>query len=126
MAQATENKLVDSELKVMNVIWRLGEPKAREVAEILQAEVGWNVNTTYTLIKRCIQKGAVQRLEPHFVCRPLISKQSVQATETSNLINKVFDGSEEKLLAALLGRRSVSSAQIEQLRQLVEDWPDEP
>ena len=122
MAQATENKLVDSELKVMNVIWRLGEPKA----EILQAEVGWNVNTTYTLIKRCIQKGAVQRLEPHFVCRPLISKQSVQATETSNLINKVFDGSEEKLFAALLGRRSVSSAQIEQLRQLVEDWPDEP
>ncbi|MCX4266594.1 MAG: BlaI/MecI/CopY family transcriptional regulator, partial [Firmicutes bacterium] len=43
-----EMKLGDSEIKVMNVIWRLGEPTARQVAEILQAEVGWNVNTTYT------------------------------------------------------------------------------
>ena len=121
-----DGKLQDSELKVMDVLWREGEAPARRIAAVLAEEVGWNVNTTYTLIKRCIQKGAVQRLEPHFVCRPLISKQSVQATETSNLINKVFDGSEEKLFAALLGRRSVSSAQIEQLRQLVEDWPDEP
>ena len=42
-------KLVDSELKVMNVIWRLGEPTAKQVAEILQAEVGWNVNNHFTL-----------------------------------------------------------------------------
>lgn len=126
MAKQIENKLVDSELKVMNVIWQLGEPTARQVADILQTEVGWNVNTTYTLIKRCIQKGAVQRLEPHFVCRPLVSKQSVQAAETNNLINKIFDGSEEKLFAALLGRRSMNAAQIEQLKQLVEEWPDEP
>ena len=118
-------KLVNSELKVMNVIWRLDEPTAKQVAEILHDEVGWNVNTTYTLIKRCIQKGAVQRLEPHFVCRPLVSKESVQAAETTNLINKIFDGSTEQLFATLLGRRSVSAEQIEQLKQLVEEWPDD-
>lgn len=125
MAVKAENKLVDSELKVMNVIWRLGEPTARQVAEVLQAEVGWNINTTYTLIKRCIQKGAVQRQEPHFVCRALVSKASVQAAETSNLINKIFDGSEEQLFAALLGREKVSAQQVAQLKQMVEDWPNE-
>lgn len=126
MTAQVEMKLGDSEIKVMNVIWRLGELTARQVAEILQAEVGWNVNTTYTLIKRCIQKGAVQRLEPHFICRPLVSKQSVQAAETNNLINKIYDGSAEKLFAALLGRQNVNQTQIDQLRQLVEEWPDEP
>ena len=125
MEKQSENKLVDSELKVMNVIWRLGEPTAKQVAEILQAEVGWNVNTTYTLIKRCIQKGAVQRIEPHFVCRALVSKESVQAAETNSLINKIFDGSREQLFAALLGRRNMSAEQISQLKQLVEEWPDE-
>ncbi|MCX4266595.1 MAG: BlaI/MecI/CopY family transcriptional regulator, partial [Firmicutes bacterium] len=71
-------------------------------------------------------KGAVQRLEPHFICRPLVSKQSVQAAETNNLINKIYDGSAEKLFAALLGRQNVNQTQIDQLRQLVEEWPDEP
>lgn len=125
MTAQTEIKLVDSELKVMNVIWRLGEPTAKQVAEILQAEVGWNVNTTYTLIKRCIQKGAVQRQEPHFVCRALVSKASVQAAETNNLIDKIFDGSKEQLFAALLGRQTISQEQINRLKQMVEDWPDE-
>ena len=105
-------KLVDSELKVMNVIWRLGEPTAKQVAEILQAEVGWNVNTTYTLIKRCINKGAVQREEPHFQCRALIDKAAVQAA----------DGSADQLFAALLGRKQLTEEKLAELREIVGDW----
>ncbi len=115
-------KLVDSELKVMNVIWRLGQPTAKQVAEVLQAEVGWNVNTTYTLIKRCISKGAVQREEPHFQCRALINKAEVQAAATDELINKIYDGSAGQLFAALLGRKKLTQEQLEQLRQIVGDW----
>ena len=57
-----ELKLFDSELKVMGVLWREGEATAKRVASVLAEEVGWNRNTTYTLLKRCIQKGAVERL----------------------------------------------------------------
>ena len=56
-----DNKLFDSELKVMDVLWREGDTPAKEIAKTLSQEVGWNVNTTYTLIKRCIKKGAVAR-----------------------------------------------------------------
>ena len=48
-------KLFDSELKVMDVLWREGDATAKHIAEVLLAEVGWNVNTTRTLIKRCIE-----------------------------------------------------------------------
>ena len=51
-----KTRLVDSEIKVMNVIWREGDIPAKDIAEILTDEYGWNVNTTYTLIKRCINK----------------------------------------------------------------------
>ena len=44
-------KLFDSELKVMGVLWREGDAPARHIAQVLAEEVGWNVNTTYTLIK---------------------------------------------------------------------------
>ena len=49
-------KLFDSELKVMNVLWREGDATAKHISDVLKAEVGWNVNTTYTLIKGASKK----------------------------------------------------------------------
>lgn len=114
-----EIKLFDSELKIMNVLWAQGDMAAKQIAGILKEETGWNVNTTYTLIKRCIKKGAVARSEPNFMCHALIPKEEVQEAETDELINKIYDGSADKLFAALLGRKKLSAEQIEKLRKIV-------
>jgi predicted transcriptional regulator len=115
-------KLFDSELKVMNVLWRDGDVPAKHVADILNRELGWNKNTTYTLIKRCMKKGAIERTEPNFMCHALIPKEKVQEAETDELIDKVYDGSADKLFAALLGRKKLSSEQIESLKRIVETY----
>ena len=117
-----DNKLVDSELKIMNVLWNEGDCPARHIAEVLKNEYGWNINTTYTLIKRCIKKGAVERSEPNFMCHAIIPKEEVQEAETNELINKIYDGCAEKLFAALLGRKKLSAEQIERLKQIVDQW----
>lgn len=116
-----EIKLFDSELKVMDVLWREGDRTAKEISNILKAEIGWNQNTTYTVIKKCIAKGAIRRSEPNFMCHALIGKQAVQAAETEQLIDKLFDGSPDLLFASLLGRKKFTSEQIEQLRKIVKD-----
>ncbi len=112
-------KLFDSELKVMDILWKEGDVPAKHVAEVLTGEIGWNKNTTYTLIKRCIKKGAIERFEPGFLCHALIPKEEVQEAETDELINKIYDGSVDKLFAALLSRKKLSAQQIERLRQMV-------
>lgn len=112
-------KLFDSELKVMDVLWKEGDRSAKKIAAILKEQVGWNVNTTYTLIKRCISKGAIERSEPGFLCHALIPKEQVQEQETNELINKVFDGSAELLFASLLNRKSLSAEEIERLKRIV-------
>ena len=114
-----DNKLFDSELKVMEVLWREGDATAKHISDVLKAEVGWNMNTTYTLIKRCMKKGAIARSEPNFMCHALILKEEVQEAETDELINKIYDGSVDKLFAALLGRKKFSAAQIERLKEIV-------
>lgn len=114
-------KLFDSELKVMSVLWREGDCTAKHIAAVLAQDTGWNVNTTYTLIKRCIGKGAIKRSEPHFMCHALVTKEEVQKKETDELINKVYDGSSDKLFAALLSSKTLSAEQIEHLKQLVND-----
>ena len=112
-------KLFDSELKVMDVLWKEGDTPAKEIARQLTAELGWNVNTTYTLIKRCINKGAIERTEPGFQCHALIPKEAVQEAETDELINKIYDGSAD--IAALLGRKKLSAEQIAKLKQIVNE-----
>lgn len=116
-----ENKLFDSEIKVMNVLWREGDCTAKHISEVLAEEVGWNRNTTYTLIKRCIKKDAIERTEPNFMCHALVPKTDVQEAETEELINRVYDGSVDKLFAALLGSRKLSKEQIADLKKIVEE-----
>ena len=70
-------KLFDSELKIMEVLWKQGDTPAREIARALGEELGWNVTTTYTLIKRCMKKGAIERTEPGFLCHALLPKAAV-------------------------------------------------
>lgn len=113
-------KLFDSELKVMDILWKEGIVPAKYVADRLTQELGWNKNTTYTLIKRCMKKGAIERTEPNFMCHALIAKEDVQETETNELINKIYDGSVDKLFASLLGRKKLSTEQIEKLKQIVD------
>ncbi len=112
-------KLFDSELKVMSVLWREGDCTAKHISDILKEEINWNMNTTYTVIKKCIKKGAVERSEPNFMCHALIKKEQVQEAETNELIDKIYDGSEDKLFAALIGRRKLSAHQIEKLKQII-------
>lgn len=116
-----DKKLFDSELKVMNVLWKEGDTTAKNISDILKEEIGWNMNTTYTIIKRCMKKGAIERKEPNFMCHALVSKEEIQEQQTDELINKVFDGSTNQLFASLIGRKKLSTKQIEALKKIVGD-----
>lgn len=118
-------KLQDAELKVMNVLWHEGDCTAKHISNVLAERIGWNMNTTYTLIKRCIKKGAIERSEPNFMCRAIVSRKAVQETETNELLDKLFDGSADKLFAALVGRKNLSPEQIEKLKKIVGDFDDD-
>lgn len=112
-------KLYDSELKVMDVLWREGDLSAGQISKILKDEIGWNRNTTYTVIKKCIEKGAVERMEPKFICKALISKEDVQAYETEELIDRMFSGSKMQFFSALLSGKSMTSEELQHLKDLV-------
>ena len=98
-------KLFDSELTIMNVLWKEGDTTAKHISDVLKEETGWNMNTTYTLIKRCIKKGAIERSEHNFMCHALIAREEVQAAEAGELLDKIFDGAVAKCFEAqMVGR----------------------
>ena len=117
-----ELKLFDSERKVMEVLWEADAPlTAKEVAQKLGETVGWNKNTTYTVIKKCIDKGTIQRREPNFQCFPLVRREEAQAAAAVELVDKVFDGSASLLFASLLSGKQLPPEEIQRLRALIDE-----
>ncbi len=85
-----EIRLHEGELNVMELLWSNKALAARDIAKIIKEYIGWEKNTTYTVIKRLIDKGAVKREEPGFICKAAISKRSVQNIETRYLLNQLY------------------------------------
>ena len=116
------DKLFDSELKVMEPLWEDGPQSAGELAKRLAASCGWNRNTTYTVIKKLVDKGAVARSDPGFLCTPLVSREEVRRRETDSLISRLFGGSRTQFLSAFLSEKDLTPAEAEQMRELIANW----
>ena len=114
----------DSELKVLQVLWEKGNTPAKDIADALTKAHGYTKNTSYTLINRLILKGAVERGEPGFVCRPLITREQMQQTEAQGLLEKLFDGSASMLFAALVGGRKLPDKEREHLQALIDNMDE--
>lgn len=113
-------KVTQAELRVMETLWQHGEQPAAEIAKTLQKETGWNNNTTYTLLKRCIEKGAIQRTDPGFRCKAMIKREDIQRMETHTLLDKLFGGSKELFFASMLGGQKLTTAEIERLQAMLD------
>ena len=116
-----DNKLFDSELRILEILWEGGELSAKDVAAQASEQVGWSKTTTYTVLKKCVEKGLVERTEPGFRCRALVSRQEAQRQETRGLIDRMYGGSADRLVASLLEGRALSGDEVARLRRLVEE-----
>jgi len=114
--------IYESELKVMEILWSEGDTTAKELAIKLSESTNWSKTTTYTIIKKCIEKGLIQRIESNFLCRAVITKEEAQRQEAEILADKMFDGSADLLLASLLGGTHMNASQIEALRKMVQQF----
>lgn len=112
-------KLFDSELKIMEIIWGKRGISAKEISVIANEQIGWNKNTTYTVIKKLIDKKVVLRSEPNFICTPLVEKEVICQAETKSLIDKLYNGSKKAFFSSFI-KNDLSEDEIKELKSLIE------
>ena len=112
-------KLFDAELRLMEIIWAYEPVSAKEISLIAAEQCGWNKNTTYTVIKRLIEKEVLRRKEPGFVCSSVVKRDEVQKAETNTLIEKLFGGSKKAFFSAFADEQ-LSPEEVEALKALIE------
>ena len=114
-------RLHEGELNVMELLWSNQCLAAKDIAKIIKDYIGWEKNTTYTVIKRLIDKGAVKREDPGFVCKAVISKNDVQQIETRALIDKVFGGELIAFFTEFLAQQNLDAEEVRELRKILDN-----
>ena len=113
-------KLFDAELRLMEIVWAHAPVTAKELSLLAADEISWNKNTTYTVLKKLVEKKAVKRSEPNFLCTALITREQVGTAETRKLIDRLYDGSSKAFLAAFLQKERLSQSELAELKDIID------
>ena len=119
------DKISDSELEVMKLLWQAGDAlPVTEIREVLQRSRGWEATTVKTLVSRLVSKGVLlQEKRKVFYYSPAIPQEEYNAWATGELIRRLYRGSAKDLVAALVHSEGLSRDDLDELRQMfcVED-----
>ncbi len=118
-------RISDSELDVMKVLWEAEEAlPVTVIREKLQERKGWEATTVKTLVSRLLGKGVIaQEKRKVFFYSPLVTEAEYNEWATSNLIHRLYKGSAKNLIAALVRSDDLTEADLKELREMfvVED-----
>ena len=110
-------KLFDGEYRVMQIIWENEPLSSRELAEMCMKELDWKRTTTYTMLKRLIDKGYAKN--DNTKVSSLISKEEVQKRESKDFVEKNFAGSLYSFIAAFTSDNELSDEEIKKIQKLI-------
>ena len=111
-------KIFESEYRFCLILWEHEPVTAAELVKLCQARLGWKRTTTYTVIKRLVERGVVQNKDG--VVTALVSKEEAQVSEIDELMEKKFQGSLPAFLAAFARRQDLSEEEAEEIRRIIE------
>ncbi|MFN8353911.1 MAG: BlaI/MecI/CopY family transcriptional regulator [Spirosomataceae bacterium] len=115
-------KPTESELEILQVLWRLGKATVRQVHDELaqNKEVGYT--TTLKLLQIMHEKGIVARTEEgrYHVYEALAKEQETQQTLLSRFVDTTFGGSAMKMVLQALGNHKASKAELDEIRKLLD------
>lgn len=119
-----EFKPTESELEILQVMWRLGECTVRDVHEELAKtkEVGYT--TTLKLMQIMNDKGMVTRdaSSKVHIYKAVITRQQAQHTALDKILDTVFKGSTADLVIQALGQHRASTDEIDAIKKYLQQF----
>ena len=121
-AHAVHSTLSRRERQIMDILFRRGRATAADVMNDLPSDAGYS--TVRTQLRVLEQKGHVRHEQDglRFVYTPVVARRSARNSALRHLIDTFFDGSPEKVVAALLGGEGakLSDEQVARIAGLLE------
>src|SRR5947209_2590611 len=122
MAKSNLLPLAEGQLEIMEVVWERGEVTVADVWKALAERRGVARNTVQTTLQRLKEQGWLHsRTDSHaHRYRAAVPRETAVRGMVRRLVDVVFAGSAEGLLAALLDRRKVSPEEAARIRAMID------
>ena len=111
-------KIFDSEYKFACIVWEHEPLPSGELVRLCEAGLKWKKPTTYTTLKKLIDKGFAKNEET--VVTSLIPKEKVCRAASEHFVDHTFAGSLPGFLVAFLGDKKLTRSEAEELIQLID------
>jgi predicted transcriptional regulator len=111
----------DRELDVMSILWRHGSATVSEVREELADPLAYT--SVLSALQTLEEKGYVRHESEGRAYRyyPLVASEEAGGSAIGRILDKVFHGSAEMLLAQLVSERKVPADELRRMRRLLEE-----
>ena len=108
------------ELQIMQALWRGGAATVAEVQERLASGLAYT--TVQTMLNVLLRKKRVRRelAGRAFVYRPAVSRERAMGSALDDLVTRMFGGSGEALLMALVDTRRITPEELARVSKLTE------
>lgn len=114
-------KLSDTEMELMEVIWECDPPvTSTELLGIfIQRGKEWKAQTISTFLSRLVDKGALEATRHGRTNKyaPILSPKDYKLAETQHVLDGLYQGSVKNLIAALYDGDKLSDEDIAELKQ---------
>lgn len=115
-------KVFESEYRFCLIIWEYEPVSSTELVRLCAEKFQWKKSTTYTMIKKLVEKGIVK--SENAIVTSLVSKDEVQRAESQEFINRTFDGSLPNFIAAFASGKSLSSEEVAQIQNMIDKYKE--
>lgn len=114
-------QFTERELDIMSVLWRLGSGTVAEVREVLDEDLGYT--SVLKMLQILEEKGAIRHESEGRAYRyhPVVEAEEAGGPALRRIVNKIFQGSAELVLAHLVSDRALSTEELERMRALLDD-----
>jgi BlaI family transcriptional regulator, penicillinase repressor len=123
MATTKTIKPTESELEILQILWKKGSASVRVVHEELLATKEAGYTTTLKLMQIMHEKGLVKRddsIKTH-IYQPAVSKEKTQKHLLNKMIDQVFGGSPGELVMQALGNHKASAEELEEIQKILDN-----
>lgn len=112
-------KIFESEFRFLEILWEYEPVNSTALMNLCREKLGWSKATTYTVIRRLSERGAVKN--ENAVVTSLVSRQEVQDSDIEELVQNRFSGSLPAFIAAFSRCEKLSDGDIAELEKMIRD-----
>jgi len=111
-------KLYDAEYRFMSIIWDEEPLTSRQLVELCNDKLGWKKSTTYTVLRKLCEREILKN--DNSIVTSLVKREDTRRYESQAIIEKAFEGSLPKFVAAFLEGKGLSDKEAEDLKKLID------